>query len=254
MKDIIIVAGGDTGRRLQLTNVLNSEQHSIAACGSSEDFSSKISQENIAAVILLYPDESGIIGQLFDQNRISDCDGKIPVIFVSSSPGENNRLRSLRYTADEFLIEPISPGDISIVIDQTKLSRQSDTRGVLTIGDIVLDRASLAVTLRNMKLPLHPLQVRILEFLMLSPGRTFSRQEILDSIWSSDLSIEDRTVDVAIGRIRDAMRNKVTVDPIRTVRSVGYAFNEYFGQKTSLPRKGRGIRRPKRLRPVAAGH
>ena len=253
MKNVIIVVGGDSGRRLRLRNNFGSDQYDIYECRSLLEFTTTIGQESIAAVLLLYPDESGIISELFECDLISSCTDNTPVIFVSSSSLENTRLRYLRYKADEFLIEPISSSNITnVIIEKLDLLHQDEPIKALTVGDLVLNRTLQTVTLRNVKLTLQPLQVRILDLLMQNPGRTFTRQEISSNIWSGDRSIEDRTIDVAIGRIRGAVKSKVTVDPIRTVRSIGYAFNEKFGQVSSLPRKGRGIRRPKRLRPVAA--
>ncbi len=84
---------------------------------------------------------------------------------------------------------------------------------------------------------LHPIELRVLEFLMLYAGRAFTRQEISSGIWGIDNSIDDRTIDVAILRIRNALRHKVTINPIRTIRGVGYAFNEHFGEYSSLPKK-----------------
>ena len=167
---------------------------------------------------------------------------KAPVIFISASPGDNDHLRYSHYRADEFLIEPISASELLQTIHRL-LTRQNERREILAIGDIVLDRTSLTATLRNAKLPLHPVQVRLLEFLMLNPGQAFTRQQIANGIWGSHGSIDERTIDVNVGRIRDALRHKVTVDPIRTVRSVGYAFNEYFAQISSIPKKGRGSER-----------
>ena len=249
MKDVIIVVGGDSERRIQLANKLNCEQHNVIVCQSSEVFNTRISEDKIIAVLLLYPDEFGVIDELFDSNVISGLFGTVPVVLISSSPAENNRARSLHYGADEFLIEPIASKEIfNIIYVLNRSSLQNNSHKILAIGDLALHRASLTVTLRHMKLPLHPLQVRILEFLMRNPGRTFTRREISNSVWRTDISIEDRTIDVSIGRIRDALKHKVTVDPIRTVRSVGYAFNEQFDQTSSLPRKGRGIRRHERRR------
>ena len=113
----------------------------------------------------------------------------------------------------------------------------------MKIGDLVLERTSQAVTLRAVRLPLHPIQVRILELLMLNHGRVLTRQEILNKIWSPEQLIDSRTIDVAIGRIRSALRHKVSIDPIRTIRGVGYAIDEHFGQVASLPKKGRTMRK-----------
>jgi two-component system phosphate regulon response regulator PhoB len=143
----------------------------------------------------------------------------VSVIFVSSSPADNDRLRSLHYKADEFLIEPVSARDMREIIDGLSI-RQGDRRKVLAIGDLTLDRTSLTVTLRSVKLRLHPIQVRILEFLMLNPGRAFTRRQIKNGIWRDDESIDERTIDVNVARIRDVLKHKVTVGPIRTIRSV----------------------------------
>ncbi len=244
MKEAIVVAGGDSARRFQLSNNLESDQYNVNICQSPEEFRITCGEAKIVAFLLLYPDESGIISKLFDRNVMSKLIGRSPVVIISSSSTENNRARSLYPSADEFLIESISPRElVEFVNELVGSSVKNDRHHILTIGDLVLDRTSLTVTLRNVKLPLYPLQVRILEFLMLTPGRIFTRLEIANGIWSAHDSIDDRTIDVSIGRIRDALRHKVAVDPIRTVRSVGYAFNEHFGEIASLPKKGRAMKR-----------
>jgi DNA-binding response OmpR family regulator len=116
MKDIIIVAGGDSGRRLRLRNNLELEQFEITECRSLLDFTIIIGQRRIAAVLLLYPDECGTVRELLKHDSISIVTGNASVIFVSSSSVENTRLRSLHYNADEFLIEPISPDNINNII------------------------------------------------------------------------------------------------------------------------------------------
>ena len=244
MKDAIVVAGGNSARRFQLSNNFGPDKYHVIICQSLGEFNVTCGQEKLVAILLLYPDEFGIIGELFDRNVTPKFIGKIPVVFISSSSTENNHACSLYPNADEFLIEPVSPREVAEFMNELSGSAvTNDRRHVLTIGDLVLDRTSLTVTLRNVKLPLFPLQARILEFLMLAPGRVFTRKEIEIGIWNAHDSIDDRTIDVSIGRIRDALRHKVAVDPIRTVRSVGYAFNEHFGEIASFPKKGRAMKR-----------
>ena len=244
MKDIIVVAGGDSKRNLELANKFDQEKHHVKICQSSEKFRSAIDEDNIISVLLLYPDGYELIKEIFDCDIIKDDGFLAPIIFISSSSVDNERLRSLNYKADEFLIEPVSARDILEIIGGLSIS-QVDRRKVLAIGDLTLDRTSLTVSLRSVKLRLHPIQVRVLEFLMLNPGRAFTRQQIKSGIWGEDDSIDERTIDVNVGRIRDVLKHKVTVCPIRTIRSVGYAFDEHFGQFSSVPKKGR---KPERLR------
>lgn len=240
MKEAIVVAGGDSERKFQLASKLNSDNYRVTICQSLVDLNKTTEEGKTHAILLLYPDASEFIDEFFASKIISGTTGKVPVVLISSSSAENSRARSLRYKADEFLIEPISPCEIMNLLNSSFGSLfRTESRDILAIGDLALDRTSMTATLRGVKLPLYPIQVRILELLMLNPGRAFTRQEISDGIWSEVRSIDDRTVDVSIGRVRDALRHKVSVDPIRTVRSVGYAFDEHFGQSKSLPRKGR---------------
>jgi two-component system phosphate regulon response regulator PhoB len=77
---------------------------------------------------------------------------------------------------------------------------------------------------------LGPTEYRLLEFLMERPGRVFSREQLLDGVWGSDIYIDERTVDVHVGRLRKAINRGNLVDPIRTVRGAGYSLNDRFGR------------------------
>jgi two-component system phosphate regulon response regulator PhoB len=78
------------------------------------------------------------------------------------------------------------------------------------------------------EIELGPTEFRLLEFLMMSPGRVFSREQLLDGVWGRDVYIDERTVDVHVGRLRKALSRGRENDPIRTVRGAGYSFNERF--------------------------
>ena len=78
---------------------------------------------------------------------------------------------------------------------------------------------------------LGPTEFRLLEFLMQSPGRVFTREQLLDGVWGRDIYIDERTVDVHVGRLRRALNRGRASDPIRTVRGAGYSFDERFGKR-----------------------
>ena len=240
MKDVVILAGGNRKRGLLLRDKLAIGQHYVKFCQSLRDFRATIKKEKIAAILLLFPDEFGIVSELFEKNIMSGLANKAQVVFISASPTENNKARSLRYKADEFLIEPVSADEIAKIVDDSISPQvQSDRGHVLTIGDLALNKETLIVTWRNKKLPLHPLQVRLLEFLMLNPGRPITRVELLNKVWNTNTSIELVTIDRNVKRIRDAFKREAKRDPIRTVRRVGYVFNDQFEQLSSLSGKGR---------------
>jgi len=229
MKDAVVLAGGNSERGLLLSAKLATEQYCAKFCQSFTDFCSTINQEKIAAILLLFPDEFGVINQLFEKNTMFDLAGEIPVVFISTSTTENNMARSLHYQAKEFLIEPISVDEIAKIIADSIDSRlKNDREHVLVIGELVLNKETLVVTWRNKKLPLRPQQVHLLEFLMLNPRRPITRMALLNNVWSTNIYIEDRTIDRNIKRIRDAFKRESKIDPIRTVRRVGYVFNDQF--------------------------
>jgi two-component system, OmpR family, phosphate regulon response regulator PhoB len=95
----------------------------------------------------------------------------------------------------------------------------------VTYGDIVIDRAAHRVKRAGSDVHLGPTEFRLLDYLMQHPGRVFSREQLLDAVWGSDVYVEARTVDVHIGRLRRALNRAGEGDPIRTVRSAGYALD-----------------------------
>ncbi len=97
---------------------------------------------------------------------------------------------------------------------------------VLNVGDIELDRDSHRVTRNSRQVHLGPTEFRLLEFLMQSPGRVFNRAQLLDGVWGRSVYVDERTVDVHIGRLRKAMMRGNERDPVCTVRGAGYAFSD----------------------------
>ena len=97
---------------------------------------------------------------------------------------------------------------------------------VLKVGDIVLDRESHRVYRKKSEIKLGPTEFRLLEFMMQHPGRVFSRGQLLDNVWGETNYIDERTVDVHVGRLRKAVNNGSKADVIRTIRGAGYAINE----------------------------
>jgi DNA-binding response OmpR family regulator len=243
MKDTIVIAGGNRERGLVLSDKLATERYCAKFCQSLTDFCATINEEKIAAILLLFPDEFGIVSKLFEKNIMSDLAGKTLIVFISTSSTENKMVRSLRYKADEFLIEPVSTDEIVNIINESIYSRlQSDREHILALGEILLNKQTLIVTWRNKRLPLHPLQVHILEFLMQNPLRPITRVELLNKIWNKGINIESVTIDRNIKRIRDAFKREVKEDPIRAIRRVGYVFNDQFEQSSSLAKNARTVK------------
>ena len=100
----------------------------------------------------------------------------------------------------------------------------------LYAGDLDLDRETRRVRRGVRDIHLGPTEFRLLEYLLEKPGRVFSRAQLLDGVWGQAAEIDERTVDVHVGRLRKALSRGRERDPIRTVRGTGYAFDETFGK------------------------
>ena len=97
---------------------------------------------------------------------------------------------------------------------------------ILNIEDLVLDRSAYRVKRAEREVRLGPTEFKLLEFLMQSPGRVYSRAQLLDAVWGNNVYVDERTVDVHVGRLRKALNRGEDLDPIRTVRGAGYAIGE----------------------------
>ena len=144
---------------------------------------------------------------------------------------ESERVRGLATGADDYIVKPFSVPEL-IARVRALLRRASPERlaEVLALGDIELDRERKRVRAGGREISLGPTEFRLLEFLMERPGRVFSREQLLDGVWGNDVYIDERTVDVHVGRLRKALIRGDESDPIRTVRGSGYSLDEKFGK------------------------
>jgi len=148
----------------------------------------------------------------------------VPIIMLTAREAEDDRVRGLDTGADDYITKPFSPREllarVSAVLRRVRPALAGE---MLEVGDLKLDPVAHRVERRGRQLQLGPTEYRLLKFFMESPGRVFSRGQLLDGVWGTGSEIEERTVDVHIRRLRKAVTNGISADPIRTVRSAGYA-------------------------------
>lgn len=157
----------------------------------------------------------------------------IPVIMLTARAGERDRVQGLDYGADDYISKPFSPKEL--VARVRALLRRSGKAGkgaeekekspMLFHGDIALDTVERRVTRAGNSVHLAPIEFRLLIYFMRSPGRVYSREQLLDNVWGHEHYVDERTVDVHIRRLRKAL-NAHGKDVIRTVRSMGYALKK----------------------------
>ncbi|MEP3889529.1 MAG: phosphate regulon transcriptional regulator PhoB [Hellea sp.] len=149
----------------------------------------------------------------------------IPIIMLTARGDETDRVTGLDYGADDYMVKPFSiPELFARTRALLRRTQPNLLEEVLRQGPIEIDTKAFRVKCGETQIHLGPTEFRLLDHFMHHPGRVFSREQLLDAVWGRDVYVEARTVDVHIGRLRKALKKNGNIDPIRTVRSAGYAF------------------------------
>jgi two-component system phosphate regulon response regulator PhoB len=150
----------------------------------------------------------------------------VPIIMLTARGEEEDRVRGLETGADDYVTKPFSPRELVARVGAVLRRVRPALAGErLSYSDIEMDTVSHKVRRDGTTVPLGPTEFRLLRHFLEHPGRVFSRERLLDSVWGRDSDIEPRTVDVHIRRLRKAINDGDRPDIIRTVRSAGYALD-----------------------------
>ncbi|WP_404713322.1 phosphate regulon transcriptional regulator PhoB [Sphingomonas sp. MMS24-J13] len=150
----------------------------------------------------------------------------VPIIMLTARGEEEDRIRGLQTGADDYVTKPFSPRELVARVGAVLRRVRPALAGErLAYSGIEMDIADHKVRRDGVSLALGPTEFRLLRHFLEHPGRVFSRERLLDSVWGRDSDIEPRTVDVHIRRLRKAINLDDRPDLIRTVRSAGYALD-----------------------------
>ncbi|MGD9786286.1 MAG: phosphate regulon transcriptional regulator PhoB [Hyphomicrobiaceae bacterium] len=194
---------------------------------SGEDAELIVAEESPDLILLdwMLPGVSGI--ELCRRLRGKSQTRNLPIIMLTARGEEADRVRGLSTGADDYVVKPFSvPELMARVMAILRRSAPERLADVLVSGDITMDRAAHRVTRGTREVRLGPTEYRLLEYLMQSAGRVLSRSQLLDGVWGRQSDVDERTVDVHVGRLRKALIRGREADPIRTVRGAGYVFGD----------------------------
>jgi two-component system, OmpR family, phosphate regulon response regulator PhoB len=173
----------------------------------------------------MLPGVSGI--ELCRRLRNRGETSRIPIIMLTARGEESERVRGLATGADDYVVKPFSTPELMARVKALLRRAKPETvASQLKVAQIELDRSAHRVHRAGRELKLGPTEFRLLEFLMQAPGRVFSRAQLLDGVWGENIYVDDRTVDVHVGRLRKAVNRGKEADPIRTVRGAGYSIEQ----------------------------
>ncbi len=158
----------------------------------------------------------------------------VPIIMLTARGEEGDRIRGLDTGADDYMTKPFAMTELLARLRAVlRRIRPSLAEDVISVGDIEMDRGAHRVRRAGIEVHLGPTEYKLLDHLIQHPGRVFSREQLLDAVWGSDVYVEARTVDVHVGRLRKALNIEGVSDPIRTVRSAGYSLDENTAVKAA---------------------
>lgn len=207
---------------------LEREGFKVLATGDGQEAVHMVKENQPDIIVLdwMLPGLTGV--EICKQLRWDQTTKNIPIIMLSARGEEGDRIRGLDSGADDYMVKPFSPSELISRINAVfRRIRPSLSEKILEFSGIIMDITSHKVSRDQTEVHLSPTEFGLLRHLMEHPGRVFSREQLLDSVWGHDIYVELRTVDVHIRRLRKALNyNGQQPDLIRTVRSAGYALEE----------------------------
>ena len=227
----ILVVEDEADLALLLTYNLEAEGYAAESVERGDEAELRLAESPPDLVILdwMLPGVSGL--EICRRLRARESTRTLPVIMLTARGEEVERIRGLSVGADDYVVKPFSvPELMARVRALLRRSRPERIADKLVAGDLDLDRETRRVRRGLRDVHLGPTEFRLLEYLLERPGRVISRSQLLDGVWGQSVEIDERTVDVHVGRLRKALTRGRERDPIRTVRGTGYSFDETYGR------------------------
>lgn len=186
----------------------------------------KLAEERPDLILLdwMLPDISGV--DLARRFKKEESTAELPIIMLTARAEEDDKVKGFDAGADDYITKPFSPRELSARI-KAVLRRASPTHGqsLLSADSLEIDLQSHRVNANGITVELGPTEFRLLQFFMSHQDRVYSRNQLLDQVWGSNVYVEERTVDVHIRRLRKALSDSGYDRYIQTVRGAGYRFS-----------------------------
>lgn len=226
-RPLVLVVEDEEALRHLLHYNLEAEGYEVATAASGDEADLFVRERLPDLVLLDWMLPGGLSGiELCRRLRAREATAHLPIIMLTARGEEDERVRGLALGADDYVVKPFSLAELMARIGAVlRRARPDAVKAVLSAGGLELDRDAVRVRHDGQEVHLGPTEFRLLEFLLQSPGRVFSRAQLLDAVWGQDAFVEERTVDVHVGRLRKALVRAGAPDPIRTVRGAGYGID-----------------------------
>jgi len=204
---------------------LDAEGYDVETVARGDDADTRLKERVPDLVVLdwMLPDLSGLA--LARRWRSDSRTRELPIIMLTARSEETDKIAGLDSGADDYLTKPFSTSELHARIRAVLRRRAPEAlEQAVRAGDLLVDPATHRVSAGGRDVHMGPTEFRLLHFLMTHPDRVHSRKQLLDRVWGDHVFIEERTVDVHVKRLRDALSPVNCSTMIETVRGVGYRF------------------------------
>ncbi len=226
MSGYILVVEDETPIREMITFVLEQNGFNSVEAIDIKQAKNKIIEPYPDLILLdwMLPGGSGV--KLAKELKQNEYSRNIPIIMLTARADEDDKVKGFDAGVDDYVTKPFSPKELiarikAVIrrVSPTLLSEKVEFHG------LKLDPVAHHVTINEQRLDLGPTEFRLLHFFMTHTERVYSREQLLDNVWGTNVYVEDRTVDVHIRRLRKAISGAGHEEFIQTVRGTGYRFS-----------------------------
>ena len=222
---VMLVVEDEPGLREMVADNFRFCGYHVLEAGSAGEANTAMYEQTPDIILLdwMLPDSSGL--ELLRRMRRDERFEEVPVIMLTARTEEHDRVRGLDGGADDYVSKPFSLRELEARVKAVlRRSPSSANDSVLRCGGLVMDLERHQVTAEGADVVLGPTEFRLLQALLESPERVFSREQLLDKAWGRDVYVEERTVDVYVRRLRKTLTPFGMDAAVQTVRGVGYRF------------------------------
>lgn len=224
MKPLILIIEDEAAQAQILQYNLEAENFRVIHAPKAEEGLLAVREEQPDLILLdwMLPDMAGI--EVCRQIKANSQTQSIPVIMLTARGTEDDKIRGLNVGADDYVVKPYSIKElVARIRANLRKSGQSDIE--FQYADIVLNTETHRVKRGEDSIKLGPTEYKLLQVFLRRPQRVFSRTQLLDLVWGTDIYVDERTVDVHVGRLRKALNTGGKTNLIRTIRSAGYSLD-----------------------------
>jgi two-component system, OmpR family, phosphate regulon response regulator PhoB len=225
MKPYLLLVEDDAAIRDMVSFALRRAEFELATASDTVEAQREIARRLPDLILLdwmLPSSQGGSSGLEFAKRLRRDAlTREVPIVMLTARGEEDDRVLGLDSGVDDYVVKPFSPRELISRV-RAVLRRGVSSRDVLTLGRLVIDVSAQRVMIDSQTLALGPSEYRLLHFLAARMDRVYTRAQLLDSLWGSDQEVEERTVDVLVGRLRKALEPFGCERYVQTVRGSGY--------------------------------